>query len=54
VEKRFLSPLESRGYNDIRHTEICTAEPQVPDPNAFEFEITVEKKKRHKSPDVHA
>jgi hypothetical protein len=52
VEKRFLSPLGSHGYNDIRHTGICTAEPQVSDPNAFESEIAVEEKKRHKSADT--
>ena len=31
-------------------TEICTAEPLVPEPSAFEVEMAVEKIKRHESP----
>jgi hypothetical protein len=30
-----------------------TAEPLVPEPSAFEFEMATEKLKRHKSPDTH-
>jgi len=38
--------------NDVRQTEIDTAEPLVPDSNAFEFEMTFEILKRHKSPGI--
>jgi len=38
--------------NDIRQTEIHTAEPLVPEPSVFEFEIATEELKRHKSPVV--
>jgi hypothetical protein len=38
------------GVNDVRQTEIHTAEPPVPEPSVFEFEIAVEKLKRHESP----
>jgi hypothetical protein len=38
------------GVNDVRQTEINTAEPLVPEPNAFEVEMAGEKLKRHKSP----
>jgi hypothetical protein len=42
--------LNAYDYNDIGHTEICTAEPLVLDTSAYELEIAVEKTKRHKSP----
>jgi len=38
--------------NDVRQTEIHTAEPLVLEPSAFEFEMAIEKHKRHKSPDT--
>jgi hypothetical protein len=34
---------------DVRQTEIHTAEPLVPEPSSFKDELTIEKKKRHKS-----
>jgi hypothetical protein len=34
----------------VRQTEIHTAEPIVPEPSAFEFEMAFEKLKGHKSP----
>jgi hypothetical protein len=37
-------------FNDVRQTEICTAEPLVPEPSTFEVEMAIEKLKRHKSP----
>jgi hypothetical protein len=37
-----------RGVNDVRQTEIHTAEPVIPEPSAFEFEIVIEKLKGHK------
>ena len=38
--------------NDVRLTEIHTAEPLVPEANAFEVEVAIEKLKRHKSPGI--
>ena len=37
------------GANDVRQTEIHTADPLVPEPSAFEFEMADEELKRHKS-----
>jgi len=37
------------GVNDGRQTEIHTAKPLVPEPSAFEVEVTIEKIKGHKS-----
>jgi hypothetical protein len=34
----------------LMQTEIHTAEPLVPEPNAFEFEMAIENLQRHKSP----
>ena len=39
-----------QGVSNVRQTEIHTAEPLVPEPSAFEFEIAIEKLKGHKSP----
>ena len=44
--------LNIRGVNDVRLTEIHTAEPLVPEPSAFEVEVAIEKLKSHKSPDI--
>jgi len=49
----FSRLLNVRGINDVRQTEIHTAEPLVPKPSAFEFELAIEKLKSHKSPGVH-
>jgi hypothetical protein len=38
------------GVSNIRQTEIYAAEPLVPEPSAFEFELAIEKLKSHKSP----
>ena len=38
--------------NDIRQTEIHTAEPLAPEPSAFGVELAIEKLKSHKSPDI--
>jgi len=35
--------------NDVRQTEIPTAEPHVREPSAFEFQLAIEKLKSHKS-----
>ena len=46
----FSHLLTVQGVNDVRHPEIHTAEPLVPEPSAFEIEMAIEKLKRHKSP----
>ena len=38
--------------NDFRQTKIHTAEPLVPEPSAFEFELAIEKLKNYKSPGI--
>jgi hypothetical protein len=38
--------------NDVRQTEVHTAEQLVPEPNSFEVEIAIEKLKRYKSQDI--
>jgi len=38
------------GVNDVRRTEMHTAEPLVPELSAFEVELATEKLKSHKSP----
>jgi len=38
--------------NDVRQTEIHTAEPLVPEPSTFEVELTIEKLKSHKFPGI--
>jgi hypothetical protein len=44
--------LNVHGVNDVRQTEIHTAEPVVPEPSAFEVEMDIEKPKRRKSPRI--
>jgi hypothetical protein len=46
----FCQLLSVHGVNDGRQTEIHTAEPLVPEPCSFEFEIALEKLKRYKLP----
>jgi len=43
----FSQTLNVRGVNDVRQTEIRTAEPLVPEPSASE---AIEKLKSHRSP----
>jgi hypothetical protein len=38
------------GVNDVRQTEIHTAEPLVPEPSSSEVQIAIEMPKRFKSP----
>jgi hypothetical protein len=38
----FSQLLNVHGDNDVRQTEIHTAEPLVPEPSAFEFEMAIE------------
>jgi hypothetical protein len=44
--------LNIHGLNDVRQTEVHTAEPLVPEPSAFEVEMDIEKLKSHKSPGI--
>jgi hypothetical protein len=37
--------LNIHGVNDVRQTELHTAEPIVPVPNALEFKLAIEKLK---------
>jgi len=48
--KHFSQQLSVHGVNDVRQTEIHTAEHLVPEPSAFDFEFAIEKLKSHKSP----
>ena len=48
----FSQLLNIRGVNDVRQTEIHTAEPLVPVPSASEVELAIEKLKGHKSPGI--
>jgi hypothetical protein len=44
--------LNIHEVNDVRQTEIYTAEPLVPEPSAFEFELAIEKLQSCKSPGI--
>jgi hypothetical protein len=48
----FSQLLNIHGVNDVRQTEVHTAEPLVPEPSAFEIEMAIEKLKRHESPGI--
>jgi len=49
----FSQLLSVHGVSDVRHTEIHTAEPLVPEPIAYEIEMAIEKLRRHKSPGIN-
>ena len=44
----FSQLLNVHGVNDGRQTEIHTAEPLLPEPSAFVFDLAFEKLKSHK------
>ena len=44
--------MNVHGVNNVRQTELHTAEPLVPEPSAFEVELATEKLKSHKSPGI--
>ena len=44
----FSQLLKVHGVNDIKHTDIQTAEPLVLELSAFEFELAIENLKSHK------
>ena len=48
----FSQILNAHGVNDVRQTEIHTAEPPVPEPSVSEIELVIEKLKSHKSPGI--
>jgi len=48
----YLQLLNAHGVNDVKQTEIHTAEPLVSEPSECEFEFATEKLKRHKSPGI--
>jgi hypothetical protein len=50
LRNHFSQLLNVRGVNDVRQTEIHTAEPLVPEPSAFDLGMAIEKLNRHKSP----
>jgi hypothetical protein len=52
VKELFSPAIEICEINDVRQREIRTAEPLVPEPSAFEFELAIEKLKSHKSPAI--
>ena len=49
----FSQILTVHGVNDVRQREIHTAEPQVPQPSAFEIELASENLRSHKLSDIH-
>jgi len=48
----FPQLLNVHGVNDVRQTEMNTAEPLAPEPSASKFELAIEKLKSHKSPGI--
>jgi hypothetical protein len=49
-KNHFSQVFNVQGVNDLRQTEIHTAEPLVLEQSAFEVEIAIEKLRSHKSP----
>jgi hypothetical protein len=47
--RSFYQLLNVHRVNNVRQTEVHTAEPLVPEPSVFEVEMAIEKLKRHKS-----
>ena len=48
----FSQLFNVHGVNDVRQTEIRTAEPLMPEPSASEVELAIEKLKSHKLPGI--
>jgi hypothetical protein len=46
----FSQLLNVHGVNNVRQIATHTSVPLVPDPSAFDFEVAIEKLKRHKAP----
>ena len=49
----FSQLLNELGVNDVRKREIQAAEPLVPEPSAFKFQMAIEKLKRSKLPGIY-
>jgi len=50
--KYFSQLFNVHGVKDVGQAEIHTAEPLVPEPSAFGFELAIDKIKSHKSPGI--
>jgi hypothetical protein len=50
VDDLFLQVIYVHGDYDVRHIEVHTAEPLVPEPSAYELHLAIEKLKSHKPP----
>jgi len=50
--KYFYQLFNVHGVKDVGQAEMHTAEPLVPEPSAFEFELAIDKLKSHKSPGI--
>jgi len=48
----FSQLLNVHGVNDVRQKGTLTAEPLVPEPSVFEFELAIEKLKSDNSPGI--
>ena len=48
MEKPFLSVSECTGVNDVRQSEMHTAEPPVSEPSVFDFDTVIENLNGHK------
>ena len=48
----FSQLLNIHGPNDVRQTELLTAETLEPETSGFEFEFAIEKLEGHKSPGI--
>ena len=48
--KHFSQLFNAHVVSEVRQTELSTTEPLVPEMNAFEFEMVIEKLKGHQSP----
>jgi hypothetical protein len=44
--------LNVHGVDDVRQTEVHTAEPLLPEPSVCKVKIVTEKLKKHKSPGI--
>jgi hypothetical protein len=48
----FSQLLNVHGFNDVRQTEIHTAEPLVPETSTSKVELAIDNLKSHKSPGI--
>jgi hypothetical protein len=52
VEGSFLSAIVCTRFDDVKESEIWTAEPLAPEPSDIEFAIAVEKLERHTNHEI--